>query len=115
MTEDAYDRAHRADKYFRDAEKDLQFEAGKVEFLLQTMNLARHRAELLKRTRGHGRDWLLTFADFNEMFPTFPLLLYADRLAGVSLHLDKRCFWPALFSRFQDAPFVPPYEVWYER
>jgi len=92
-----------------------RFEEGKVQFLLKRFGVTNKKWDMLRKSRDLVGENLLTVSLFNEMFPTFPIVLGCSRLGGVKLHTDLRCTTPALFRRFQDAPWVEAYEEFYEQ
>jgi hypothetical protein len=96
------------------ARLDESFEATKVDYLLRRFGLAKYRGWLLRRGEEATGRATLRLAVFHEAFPSFPAYLKADRLKGLRLHLDCRCFLPALLTDFRRAPFVRAYEDWYE-
>lgn len=94
---------------------DLAHEERLVAFTFKALGMAdRSRALALRRERQTG-ERRLTFRDFCDEYRSFPLLLGADRLAGVSLHTDPRMFLPALFKSFHKCPFVAAYDAFAER
>lgn len=92
------------------------FEEGKVNYLLGVfkMNVRKAGTELRRVAEQQTGRTDVTFRAFNDAYPTFPLLLGAKRLDGVSLHTDPRAMLPALFKEFGQAPFVTAYEEFYE-
>jgi hypothetical protein len=88
-----------------------QYEEGRVRFLVRALRLTPAAVRQLRQEeeRRSGRPWL-TLRAFNDLYPSFPILLGADELPCVRLHLDPRAMLPALFRRFRDAPFVQAYE-----
>lgn len=93
---------------------DESFEEERVKFVLNRCGLADQKWPLLEAGRAkYGRP-RLTFALFNELFPTFPVLLGASRLNGCKLHEDARASLPELFNNFERAPFFKAYEEFLE-
>jgi hypothetical protein len=99
-----------------DQAKEKDREEAKVEFLLQQLMMPKRKKVLLdtsEQRTGHRR---LTLDLFNEMCPTFPLLMAFAPVKQVDkLHTDNKATLPALMKRFMDAPFIKPYEEWYEQ
>lgn len=91
---------------------EAQFEEARVYFVLQRFGLSRLVGEV--RTSDPGGADRLTFAAFNSLFPSFPLLLAVSSLGGIKLHVDPRAFLPSMFKKFADVPFVPFYEEVFE-
>lgn len=98
------------------ARANTAFEEGKVSCLLAAFKFNVRKAAGLLRDREEEERGTpnLTFRAFNDAYPTFPLLLGARRLDGVTLHTDTRAQLPALFKAFSQAPFVTAYEAFYE-
>lgn len=90
------------------------FEGRSLEFLLRTFGMMPRVGRMLRQQyeRRTGR-YALLFREFNREYPSFPVLLGADRLPG--LHVDARTFLPALFRQFDQSPFALAYEAFYER
>lgn len=96
------------------ARADVEYEAGRVAYLLGAVKLNVRKATSALLESYPGPDGALTFKAFNATYPSFPLILGASRLDGVKLHLEDSAQVPALFNRFASAPFVSAYEAFYE-
>lgn len=85
-----------------------------VRFLLERLHFpAGKKWAMLKLSRERTGVARLTLDLFNELVPNFPLLLgYAN---PGRLHQDNRATLPALFRRFEDAPFVAAYAALFEQ
>lgn len=92
----------------------LQYEERLVRFVVTQLKLGTAAMKQLSARRRNldGSGYLL-LADFNELFPDFPIVLGADRLEGIRLHLEPRAFLPSLFKAFDKAPFVAAYEAFW--
>lgn len=91
---------------------ERQFEAARVRFVLKKCGLPKKaERELQELHRERLGSVGLNFALFNEIYPTFPVVLGTSRLAGAELHRDPRAILPMWFSKFQDVPFYPPFEA----
>lgn len=90
------------------------FEESRVKFVLARCGIAHRKGELLAASRERYGRPRLTFDLFNELFPSFPLLMRASRLGGVKLHEDARASLPALFTHFERAPFFAAWEEFFE-
>lgn len=99
-------KARHADRSRTLAER--RHEERAVHFLVQQLGLG-HRGKAVRDAAPDGSGQL-TLAAFNELFPTFPLLMAASTLNGAKLHLDPRTFLPAMFKNFAAVPFVTAYE-----
>lgn len=91
----------------------IQFEESKVSFLLKKLKLPKLDRELRQRWELETSQNRLTFQAFNDAFPSFPVLLGTTKLDRV--HLDARAMLPSLMRNFELAPFVAPYELFYEQ
>lgn len=91
----------------------LQYEEDKVKFLLKRLKLSKLEGELRHTQVLQTNESFLTFDAFNNMFPTFPILLGAVKLKNV--HIDSRTQLPTLIKSFESAPFVELYEQFYEQ
>jgi hypothetical protein len=95
------------------AEGDAGFERTKVRYLMTVLGLAGEIPRLRRLYADvHGKPGL-SFAIFNEQYPTFPVLLRADRLNGVELYTDNRAVLPAWFQtkKTRKVPFFPAFEA----
>ena len=104
-----------------------RFEHERCLFLLRTFRLAPfHKQEMAQLHARHAGDRLLTFAAFNEHFPTFPFLLGAHTLQGLevpwgdkltsshyTVHEDPYSTEPSRFRKFGWVPFVVAYTRFY--
>jgi hypothetical protein len=93
---------HLLDSLMRGEKSALKFNAAKEGKRLADTALSNHGSASL------------TFRAFNEEHPTFPYLLGASTLGGAKLHTDPRAVLPALFRKFDAAPFVAAFEAFYE-
>lgn len=95
---------------------ESSYEEGRVDYLLKRFGLNARKVGNELREMGEGATgrYDLTFRAWNEMFPSFPLLLGAATLGEVKLHLDPKAMLPALYKEFSEAPFVRAYEDFYE-
>lgn len=96
------------------AMSNSSWEDSKVKYLLGVFKIpkqARDVASVAERQTGKPD---LTLRAFDEVYPSFPIVLGASRLGGVQLHLDKTAMIPALFKAFGAAPFMKAYEQFYE-
>jgi hypothetical protein len=95
--------------------RESQFEETRVDYLLKALNLGKVAGALWRRSKQETGHATLSFEQFNQEFPSSPLLLGASTLDGAKLHTDARVMLPALFKRFDAAPFVTAFEEFYER
>ena len=54
----------------------------------------------------------VTFPLFNELHPSYPVVLSFSRLGGVKVHADPRCMLAALIKSFAKTPFYQYFEDW---
>lgn len=97
-----------------DARADAEYEARLVSFLLKKFHIERVERHLRKRDSLAGGNGDLKFSLFCDEYRSFPILLSANPLNGVTLHTDPRAFLPALFKSFDKTPFVMAYEELFE-
>jgi hypothetical protein len=115
VKEHPFERVSRAARHYDPALADRQYEESRLAYLLKALRLPRDTARLLKKKNEQETGaWAMSFRDFNETFPTFPVLLGATALEGVKLHLDPRAFLPRWYTNFRGVPFVDFYEDFYE-
>src|SRR4029077_6404368 len=86
-----------------------------VKFLLTRFGLIKKKWTMLKTAEARLGQRRLSLDLFNEMCPTFPLLLAYSYDAGHRLHRHADATLPAFYTRFHTAPFLPAYEDWFER
>lgn len=113
-----FDQFRRPDQDRAALAGELSWEGKCVRYLLGAVGLKpvnHHSAILVKHDEQETGRGELTMRAFNELYPSFPLLLSCSAAAGHKLYLDRRALIPALFSRFSLAPFVKYYEDWYEQ
>ncbi|MCI0420757.1 MAG: hypothetical protein L0312_16275 [Acidobacteria bacterium] len=91
-----------------------QYEASRVRYMLKVLHLSKQETTLRTDWEKQTGSANLTFAAFNEQYPSFPVVLGASLLDGCKLHTDPRAFIPSLFKDFQRAPFVTAYDEFYE-
>lgn len=96
------------------ARSDAEYEARLVGFVLKKFHLERVERQLRKRDSREGGAGDLKFRYFCDEYRSFPILLGADPLRGITLHTDSRAFLPALFKNFDKTPFVMAYEEFFE-
>lgn len=75
------DRSPEAQKAFADD----NYEQGRVEFLVRRLGLADHLWPLRRRNKELAGQDKLTFAAFNDRFPTFPFVVGCSTLCGLPL------------------------------
>lgn len=99
------------------ARAGIAFEEGKVSYLLGVfkLNIRKVGNELRQIEEAERGQPNLTFRAFHSAYPTFPLVLGTDRLAGAALHLNPKAMIPSLFKEFSQAPFVTAYDAFYEK
>ncbi len=115
MSEHPFERLRR-NPTRRQAHEEIGYEEDRVSYLLKALKLPASEARRLRAKEEDETTFArLTFARFNEEYPSFPLLLGSSILKGVKLHLDPRAMIPALFKSFDKVPFVTAYEEFYER
>lgn len=85
-------------------------EASRVNHILKVANVNATNVsrKMMKWNQAETGQYALTFRAFHEYYPSFPLLLGASRLES-KLHLDPNAMLPALFKKFQKAPFMAEY------
>jgi hypothetical protein len=90
-----------------------KWEAARVEYAVKKLKLGRHvSAEL----RAHSSGSHISFNEFNNRFPTFPLLLSASSLPGEkAIHRDPKGVHPMWFKSFKGLSFIKFYEEELER
>lgn len=107
-----------------DAELDRQWEHARVRYALGRVGLGSFKKRLLRRATDLQGEPYLTFALFEEEFPTFPILLSANRMAtkqvrkegeiktvkAEPLHQNPQAFHPVWFKQFLALPFTKLYE-----
>jgi len=86
------------------------WETARVLFLLKRTGLG-HQAQAFRTAyaRRHGTPGL-SFAMFNEAYPSFPYLLEASLIGGCPLHDVTEAAFPCWLRAFSDLPFVPFFE-----
>lgn len=99
----------------REALREEKYEEEVVKFLLNKLNLIKHKPALLREYEASTGRRVLKLSLFNDHFPDFPILLGTDHLPGVRLHVDPRSILPALIKNFANAPFVKAYDEFYEQ
>jgi hypothetical protein len=93
------------------ASREVKNEESIVTFLLDQLNVPEKKWKLLKLCKQRTGTGRLTLDLFDEFVPNFPLLMGCAPLSKVDkLHADNRCTLPALFRRFEEAPFVRAYQ-----
>jgi hypothetical protein len=95
----------------RDREDVINFEVLAVETLLSCLHLGKYRNELIEAQSRCSDQAYLTLTAFNTRFPEFPILMGANPCDDRPLHLCKEAFMPALFRKFERAPFVKAYDT----
>ena len=96
------------------AMSNSSWEAGKVKYVLGVFKIPKQAREVADAAERQTGKPDLTFRAFEEVYPSFPIVLGASRLGGVQLHLDQKAMIPALFKAFGAAPFMTAYEQFYE-
>src|SRR5262245_31550489 len=99
----------------REAKAETALEERRLKYLLSLFGLDNYKRGLLRACQERTGQPRLTFLDFAEMFPTFPVLFGTSRLGGVKLHQDVRALLPSLFTAFSRAPFIRYYDDFYEQ
>jgi hypothetical protein len=86
-----------------------RYEHDRVMFVLSMFRYSKpHVRDICRRASERGRADL-TFEDFREEAPTFPLWLACDAMPGAKLHTDVRVLLPSLYRNFAAAPFAALY------
>ena len=94
--------------YDDSATKVGNWEAARVEHAVKKLKLGKH---VLGELRSNAMGSVPSFDDFNARFPTFPLLLSANPLAGEKpLPRDPKGIHPMWFKSFRNLPFIKYYE-----
>lgn len=96
------------------AASERKFEDKLVEFVCKRNGLARLHKDLVRRQGIREDDPFLTFALFNDTFPSYPLMLGSTRLEGKELHKEKNAVFPRWLTTFRGLPFVDPYHEFLE-
>ena len=90
-----------------------KWESARVEYTIKRLKLGSH---VLKELHSQVPGGKLSFADFNNRFPTFPMLLAASSLHGEKpLHRHPKGIHPMWFKSFTGLPFIRFYEEELER
>lgn len=108
MDEHPFARLRAASQVGGPAERDSQYEAMLVRFLLLQLGEAKQSALLEDDCRRATGTVALRLAFFNRRFEDFPLLLGAARLQF--LHAQAAALWPSIFKAFEKTPFSKAYE-----
>ena len=94
--------------YDDSAVKIEKWESARVEYTIKRLKLGSH---VLKELHSHVLGGRLSFDDFNNRFPTFPMLLSASSLPGEQpLHRHPKGIHPMWFKSFTGLPFISFYE-----
>jgi|TARA_R110000824_G_scaffold82768_15_gene207528 hypothetical protein len=90
-----------------------KWESARVEYAIKRLKLGRHALRELQAVAPSGR---ISFDDFNNRFPTFPMLLSASSLPGETpMHRNPKGIHPMWFKSFKGLPFISFYEEELER
>ena len=93
----------------------LAWESRVVKHTLQRVGAAHYRKRMERQAKEETGETHITFAMFNERFPTFPVLLGGDAMVGEKpLHTRADCIHPVWFKTFMKLPFVESYEELYD-
>lgn len=90
---------------YADAASAEQREATAVNHLAAAFGIKQEAAEIRREHAAATGRQALRFSGFCSRYPSFPLYLGYDDLAGVSLHLSQKAMLPKLLTKFQEAPF----------
>ena len=102
----------------------LQFEDGRVRYVMRELGLERVRRDLQRRLEQETGSYLLTFAAMLEEVPNFPMRLGAHKLTGMALpwrkwrrtrssyqmHQDKTASLVRLMDSFWQTPATVAYD-----
>jgi len=94
---------------------ERRFEESRVNFLYRKCGLERDLATLRELHRDRLGYPGLNFSLFQELYPSFPIVLGCDRLNGLALHESSQAVLPAWYKSFAKVPFVPAFERFCER
>jgi|TARA_R110000824_G_scaffold265278_2_gene454176 hypothetical protein len=94
--------------YDDSAVKIAKWESARVEYAVRRLKLGTH---VLRELRAQEGGSALSFENFNDRFPTFPMLLSASTLPGEQpMHRHPKGIHPMWFKSFTGLPFMRFYE-----
>ena len=103
-------------RFFNDVDAEnyklFLWEHDRVDFVLRRLKLDRFKPILISRMKKATDDQRLTFANFNELFEDFPLILTCDKLSHLPkpLHMLQSATFPNWFKSFKTVPVVKAFE-----